>query len=121
MPAVQAFQVVEIGIVEPGAQSSTRFTAGDSSGQAAKHGTGDAANSRSRRPKRHADGCTDASSASRHGNATGGTSNSADRTANLAAILQGDDPDRAAGRTLNDHEASMKWDQEGHSFLASWG
>ncbi|WP_290536767.1 hypothetical protein [Alcanivorax sp.] len=45
MSTVQAFQVVEIGIVEPGAQSSTRFTAGDSSGQASKHGTGDAANS----------------------------------------------------------------------------
>ena len=45
MPAIQAFQVVEIGIVEPGAQCSSGFTAGDSTGQAAKHGTDDAANS----------------------------------------------------------------------------
>ncbi|EKF74037.1 hypothetical protein A11A3_11041 [Alcanivorax hongdengensis A-11-3] len=86
MPAIQAFQVVEIGLVELGAQRSTGLTASDASSQAAKYGTGDAANRRPGRTKRQADGGAHASATGGHGDATRGTSNCAYRTADLAAI-----------------------------------
>ena len=56
MTAVQAFQVVEIGLVELGSQRGTCFTAGNASSQAAKPSTGEASDSRACRPKRQADG-----------------------------------------------------------------
>ncbi len=120
MSAIQAFQVVEIGLVELGAQGCTGLTASHSSSQAAKHRTGDAADGRARRAKRQANGRTNSGSTGGHGDATGSACNRAIRATDLAAILQGDNADGPAGRTLNDHETSMKWGQEGHSFLASW-
>ena len=102
MTAVQAFQVVEIGLVELGSQRGTGFTAGNASSQAAEHGTGNATDSRSCWPKRQADGGTHTSATGRHGESAGSTGSRANSPANLAAILQGNDPDRAAGRTLND-------------------
>ena len=118
--AVQAFQVVEIGLVELGSQRSASFTAGNASSQAAEHSTGDASDSIACRPKCHADGRTNPSTTGRHRKPTGSAGSRANSPTDIAAILQGDDPDRAAGRTLNDHESYMRWGQEGHSFLASW-
>ena len=120
MFAIQTFQIVEIGVVELRAQCSTSFTAGNATRQATKHGTSDAADSRSSRTKRHPDGSSYASSASGHGNAAGGTSNSTNRAPDLAAILKDGNAEGAAGRALNDHVTSKRWGQESHSFLASW-
>ena len=89
MPAIQAFQVVEIGIVELGAQCGSSFTAGHATRQAAKHCAGDAADSRACRAKPQANGRTNSDSTSGHGNATDGTRNRANRPADLAAMMQG--------------------------------
>jgi hypothetical protein len=118
--AIQALQVVEEGLVELVTEGCASLTAGNATSQTAEHSTSDTADGGPGRAKRQADRSANPSTTGRHGKPTGSAGSRANSAAYFAAILQDNNADRAARRTLNDHETSMKWGQERHSFLASW-
>jgi len=98
--AIQALQVVEKGLVELVTESGTGISAGNTSDQAADHGTGYAAEQRSSRARDIAQRHTHTSG---RRNSTRGTRGCADRAAYPAPGVERRYPDRLAAGTLNDH------------------
>lgn len=116
---IQALEVVEKRLVQFIAQGSTGFTATYCPDQPANDGTSNTAEQRLAWTNHITQRHTHPSTTVGRSHTASGSGSCADGTADFTPIITLHHPNGRTARTLNDHETSRKWDQEGHSFLAS--